>query len=129
MLSERRKDRSGETYAAVRKQLAAIARDGEFRTVLIADCDGLVIAASNNDPINDSLGVLGVHYFYKRESNELVPEKTFVLRNRKDHSSIIVHSFTLVDQRVLLMALAKDVKSIHPLVNRAVSGAKRILEN
>jgi len=129
MFIDRRHNRSDKAYEAVIRQLQAIAQEGSFQTALLADSDGLVIAAANNDPVNDSLGVIGGSLLTRHCDDIQEPEKTFVLQRREGNYSIVIHQFTLLEQQVIFMALGEKLNGIKPLVSRAVDGTKRILEN
>lgn len=131
MFIDRRRDRSDKAYEAVKKQLEAVASDGDFQTAILADGDGLIIAASNSNPVNESLGVIGGSLLSKQNGNGSNIDKTYVLHRRDglNKYSIVIHHFTLLDQDVMFMALGENFTSVKPLITRAVDGTKRILEN
>jgi hypothetical protein len=129
MRIERRKDRSDKEYSAVIKQLQAVATDGQFQNILIADSEGLVIAASNNDPENDSLGVEGILAVNRAMLRENLPGMTYVCSEPLQDYALFIYPFTLLEQTVLLVAKGKETGEHLSLFNRAVSGAKRIMEN
>lgn len=128
MIRERRKNRSEKVFSAMQKQLKAIAVEGDFQTALISDRDGLVIAASHESPLNASLSVLGSPYLRNEDMLKLYNGKTFILKNRIGAKTIIGSLFTLLGQPVLFLALGSKSGYIQPLVSRAVTGTKRIVE-
>ncbi|MBN2381347.1 hypothetical protein JXQ70_00555 [bacterium] len=129
MFIDRRHNRSDKVYEAVTKQLQAVVLDGKLQTALLADSDGLVIAAANNDPLNDSLGVIGGSLLTERNGDGHSHETTYILKRREGNYSIVYHQFSLLDQDVIFLALGSELDTVKPLVLRAVTGTKRILEN
>ena len=127
---ERRKDRSIKQIEALKKQLQHVAIEGGFKAALLATADGELIndieSTYQSDKLSDLANTICKMIPNAREKADLSPIKQITLT---DDSGItmLFRLFRVLDQPVVLVVITSNKIDKNELIERAVSGVKRIL--
>ncbi len=127
---ERRKDRSGKQIEALKKQLQYVAREGGFKAALLATADGELIndieSTYESDALSDLANTIGKMLPNARKKAGLSPIKQIILADDSGNT-MFFRFFKVLDQPIVLIILTHNAINEIKLIERTVSGVKRIL--
>lgn len=127
---DRRKNRSEIPMDAVKKQLEQIAREGNFKAALLTTEDGFAVVDIESKLDSSSLAALaGFIWTMNLNVLDLTGFKKIdqITMSGLTGDSVICQSFEVMDQPVVLIAIASVDSAYRELTDRAVEGIKRIL--
>ncbi|NOQ23066.1 MAG: hypothetical protein GQ565_10530 [Candidatus Aegiribacteria sp.] len=127
---DRRKNRSEIPMKAVKKQLEEIARKGGFKAALLTTEDGFAVVNIESELDSSSLAALaGFVWTMNMNVLDLTGFEGLdqITMSGPSGDSIICQSFEVMDQPVVLIAIASVESPYRKLTDRAVEGIKRIL--
>jgi len=127
---ERRKDRSVKQIEALKKQLQHVAREGGFKAALLATADGELIndiaSTYQSDKLSDLVNTIGQMIPNARKKVDLSAMKQITLTDDSGNT-LFFRFFEALDQPVVLVVITSNKIDKNELIERAVSGVKRIL--
>jgi len=127
---ERRKDRSRKQIEALKKQLQHVAREGGFKAALLATADGELIndieSTYQSDKLSDLANTIAQMIPNARKKADLSEMKQITLTDDSGNT-MFFRFFKALDQPVVLIVIKSNKIEENELIERAVSGVKRIL--
>jgi len=127
---ERRKDRSKKQIEALKKQLQYVARKGGFKAALLATADGELIndieSTYKSDKLSDLANTIGQMIPNARKKADLSEMKQITLTDDSGNT-MFFRFFKALDQPIVLVVITSNKIDKNELIERAVSGVKRIL--
>ncbi len=127
---ERRKDRSIKQIEALKKQLQYVARKGGFKAALLATADGELIndiaSTYQSDKLSDLANTIGQMIPNARKKADLSTMKQITLTDDSGNT-MYFRFFKVLDQPIVLIVITSNKIEENELIERAVSGVKRIL--
>ena len=127
---ERRKDRSIKQIEALKKQLQYVARKGGFKAALLATADGELIndiaSTYQSDKLSDLANTIGQMIPNARKKADLSTMKQITLTDDSGNT-MYFRFFKVLDQPIVLIVITSNKIEKNELIERAVSGVKRIL--
>jgi len=127
---ERRKDRSDKQIEALKKQLEHVARQGGFKAALLATADGELIndieSEYESDKLSDLANTIGMLLPNARQKSDFSSIKQIILSDDSGNT-MFFRFFEALDQPVVLIIVTRNAIDEIELIERVVSGVKRIL--
>ncbi len=127
---ERRIDRSEKQIEALKKQLQYVAREGRFQAALLATADGELIndieSTYKSDKLSDLANTLNKIIPNARDKADLGPINQITLTDDSSNT-MFFRFFEVLDQPVVLIIITRNAIEEVELIERVVSGVKRIL--
>jgi hypothetical protein len=127
---EKRKNRSEKQIEALKKQLQYVARQGGFKAALLATADGELIndikSTYKSDKLSDLANTIGQMLPNAREKADMSPIKQITFTDDSGNT-IFFRFFKVLEQPVVLIVITRNAIDQTKLIERAVSGVKRIL--
>lgn len=121
MTQERRQRRSSKAAEALRLQLDASLRDAECKAMVLADGEGLLVAAAGEGMPHEEIAVYAAMVGAKVENFE------GTLYSKDRHWSVRIRRFSAFGDHLFLCAVGGGGESRADNVQRSVGGVARIL--